>query len=267
MAVKKANSTPPKKKKSEVKNFDPQKALLQREAKAEPIKKLSRDEVIKTYTSLVQTIVANIVSAGKVPPNLHFNDLLNYGIEGLAKAWENFDTGRGVQFKVYASYRIRGEILDRIRKEWKYKNPGAYKSIYGKTDKNVAQAVLDSKKNLTATDEEDKVRELVANSAMAYLLSYEDSVNSESAPVGAVDPGEEVIDQIEFARERSVLWEAVRTLTEDEKKIIKCYYIEDKTQNDISKELGYSKSKISRMHASVLNKLRMRLQRKLGSKI
>jgi RNA polymerase sigma factor for flagellar operon FliA len=266
MAGKKVNNSPPKKKKTEAKAFDPQKAL-QREVKAEPIKKMSRDEVIKTYTPLVQTIVANIVSAGKVPPNLHFNDLLNYGIEGLAKAWENFDTGRGVQFKVYASYRVRGEILDRIRKEWKYKNPGAYKSIYGKTDKNVAQAVLDSKKNLTATDEEDKVREIVANSAMAYLLSFEDTVNSDSPPVGAGDPSDDVIEQIEFARERRVLWDAVRTLTEDEKKIIKCYYIEDKTQNDISRELGYSKSKISRMHASVLNKLKMRLQRRLDNKL
>ncbi len=263
-ASKKANLQPPRKKKIEAKTgvIDPQQALLIRLKKGKSITEKEKQDIIKSHNSLVQAIVANIVASGKVPPNLHFNDLINYGIEGLVKAWANFDIGRGIQFKVYASYRIRGEILDRIRKEWKYQNPGGYKSIYGKLEKNVAQAVTDSKKNTTESSEEEKVREVVVNSAMAYLLSYEEV--TEESPTGmANDPGEDVVNQIDFANERGLLWDAVKTLADDEKKIIKGYYIEDKTQNDISRELGYSKSKISRMHNSVLRKLRQRLNKKI----
>ena len=89
----------------------------------------SRDAVIAAYLFLVQIIAANITTGGKIPPNISFDDLVSYGIAGLVKAWENFDRKKGVKFKVYASYRIRGEILDKIRKEWKYQNPGGYKSI------------------------------------------------------------------------------------------------------------------------------------------
>lgn len=254
-------NNPPKKQKQLPKTVDLQKSMLVRmqQKKHKELTNKERQDIIEAHNSLVQAIVANIVSAGKVPPNLHFTDLVSIGIEGVIKAWENFDAGRGIQFHVYASYRIRGEILDKIRKEWKYQNPGNYKSVYGRTEKKVAQAAVDSKNSgdKEASDEES-VRDVVANSAMAYLLSY-DEITEESVYNDDVDPGEKVVNQLEFSRQRTLLWQAVRGLTDDEKQVIKGFYIEDKTQNDIAQELGYSKSKISRMHAAVLKKLKQSL--------
>jgi RNA polymerase sigma factor for flagellar operon FliA len=73
-----------------------------------------------------------------------------------------------------------------------------------------------------------------------------------------------VTSQIDFAEEKKALWDAVKTLAEDEKKIIKMFYIDDRSQKEIADELGYSKSKISRIHSQVLSKLRLRIQRKLN---
>ncbi|MDR1323662.1 MAG: sigma-70 family RNA polymerase sigma factor, partial [Candidatus Margulisbacteria bacterium] len=81
---------------------------------------------------------------------------------------------------------------------------------------------------------------------------------------GGLQLEESVTSQIDFAEEKKALWDAVKTLAEDEKKIIKMFYIDDRSQKEIADELGYSKSKISRIHSQVLSKLRLRIQRKLN---
>jgi len=257
---KKVNKKPPKKKKgtSAPKAVDMQKEMVQSLKKKSA--KGNVNEVISNHIDLIQMISANIVASGKVPPGVSFDDLVSYGTEGIIKAWDSFDAGRGIQFKVYASYRVRGEILDKIRKEWKYRNPGSYKAVQGK----VAQAAIDTKGDEKKTTKEEEVKEMVSNSAVAFLLSTDDNDNEViSRTEGMTDPANSVIDQIELSRERRVLWDEVKDLAEDEKQIITMIYIEDKTQKEIAKAMGYSKSKISRMHADVLKRLKLRLMRRL----
>jgi len=224
----------------------------------------SRDAVIAAYMFLVQIIAANITTGGKIPPNINFDDLVSYGVAGLVKAWENFDKKKKVKFKVYASYRIRGEILDKIRKEWKYQNPGGYKSI-NKIERSVTQAALDTKGATGNKENEESLRTIAANSAVAYLLSYEDSHAGEIISDHSLLMDETIIDQIDFNVEKKALWQAVKDLDNDEKQIVKLFYIDSLNQKEIAEQLGYSKSKVSRMHADVLGKLRIRLQRKLNS--
>ncbi|GBR75566.1 RNA polymerase sigma factor for flagellar operon [Candidatus Termititenax persephonae] len=225
----------------------------------------NQEEVVAAYTPLVQVIAANITASGKIPPNLSFDDLVSYGTSGLVKSWENFDKNKNVKFKVYASYRIRGEMLDKIRKEWKYQNPGGYKSIH-KVEAKVAQAAIDTKGVSKTETEEEAMKNITANSSVAYLLSFEDtrSTNGDSVADNGALLDDSVAEQIDFATEKRALWDAVKTLAEDEKKIIKLFYIDDRSQKEIADELGYSKSKISRLHAQVLNKLRTRITRRLN---
>jgi RNA polymerase sigma factor for flagellar operon FliA len=221
-----------------------------------------KDAVVSAYLSLAQIIAANVTSTGKLPPNISFDDLVSYGINGLIKAWENFDKTKNVKFKVYASYRIRGEMLDKIRKEWKYQNPGGYKSI-NRVESKVAQAALDTK-NANPGDGEAALKSIAANSSVAYLLSFEDSQSGSDVADSSLTLDETVANQIDFIEEKKALWSAVKDLDEDEKKIVKMFYIDDRSQKEIADELGYSKSKISRMHSAVLSKLKLRLQRKLN---
>ncbi|MFC1517672.1 sigma-70 family RNA polymerase sigma factor [Candidatus Margulisiibacteriota bacterium] len=222
-----------------------------------------KHDIVNAHISLVQAISANIAAGGKAPPGITFNDLVSYGVEGLIKAWDGFDKSRGVQFKVYASYRIRGEILDRIRKEWKYRNPGSYKSFQNRASDKVsemAKDVIKSKKDDKAVGE---VQNVVANSAIVYLLSM-DEMEVQSGLQGTKDPAEEVVSNMEFSSERTVLWEEIKKLTAPEKMLINMFYVEDKNQKEISEALGFSKSKVSRLHMQILNKLRGRLKRKMS---
>src|SRR3989338_3429203 len=77
---------------------------------------------VEAYIPLVHSIAAMISGKG-LPPNIDYNDLVSDGMIGLMKAWDNFDPKRGVKFETYASYRIRGEILDGL----KYYNPVPYR--------------------------------------------------------------------------------------------------------------------------------------------
>lgn len=222
-----------------------------------------KQEIIQGHISLVQAISANIAASGKAPPGITFNDLVSFGVEGLIKAWKSFDNSRGVQFKVYASYRVRGEILDRIRKEWKYRNPGSYKTFQNRASAKVSELAKNVGKEKKDDKKAGEVQSVVANSAIVYLLSMEE-IEVPSGLQGTRDPAEEVIGNMEFSRERTVLWEEIKKLTAPEKMMINMFYVEDKNQKEIAEALGFSKSKISRLHMQILNKLRSRLKRRIN---
>jgi RNA polymerase sigma factor for flagellar operon FliA len=268
MAVKRVNPNPPKKAAKTLEKKPVPVHMSARLYKTEEdlednVDFKNKNSVVTAFTPLVQIIAANITSAGKLPPNIHFDDLMSYGTSGLIKAWENFDKTKNVKFRVYASYRIRGEMLDKIRKEWKYQNPGGYKSV-SRVEAKVAQAAIDTKGTSTG-DEEENIKNIAANSSVAYLLSFEDTQSTgDSVADSGLQLEESVTSQIDFAEEKKALWDAVKTLAEDEKKIIKMFYIDDRSQKEIADALGYSKSKISRIHSQVLSKLRLRIQRKLN---
>jgi RNA polymerase sigma factor for flagellar operon FliA len=250
------------------KPVDPAKEMMAREmpdAKKNGAKDdMIRQEILQAHLPLVETIAANVSSGGKVPPSIAFKDLVSYGAEGLIKAWESFDNARGVQFKVYASYRIRGEILDKIRQEWKYRNPGSYKSFQNRASDMVSEFASNS----VVSEGQEKgssggVQDVVVNSAIVYLLSM-DEMEVASGLQGTKDPAEEVISDMEFSRERSILWEEIKNLTAPEKMLVNMFYVEDKNQKEIADALGYSKSKVSRLHMQLLTKLRTRLKRRIG---
>src|SRR3989339_1945769 len=69
---------------------------------------------IELYMPLVHSI-ASMVSGKGLPPNIEYDDLVSDGTIGLLKASDNFDPKRGVKFETYASYRVRGEILDGLK--------------------------------------------------------------------------------------------------------------------------------------------------------
>ena len=87
---------------------------------------------------VINAVSSNISSSVKLPPGVEFGDLVAWGIEGIVKARKKYDPKRGAQFKTYANFRVRGEILDNIRKEWSYRSPVGYKK-YKEAKKKVGQ--------------------------------------------------------------------------------------------------------------------------------
>lgn len=218
----------------------------------------SKAEFIKDYLSLIQTIAAQVTSHTKLPPGFTFDDLVSFGVEGLIKAWGSYDSRKGAQFKTYASYRVRGEMLDRIREEWRYRN-----FVLPKVQKKIVDFARETLEFSDTGKGGDKLSEIIANSAIVYMLSL-DSVDVSGTQKGMGDPQEEVIDEVEFSRQRTILRDAIDTLLSDEeKKIVEYFYNQEMSQKEIASFMELSRSKVNRMLSQIHNKLRQKLKTSL----
>lgn len=245
----------------EIVDFDPHSRVVEEHVSYERIPEEKQAE----YLELIKTVAAGIFSSGNLPPGLEFDDLVGYGYVGLTKAWKNYDNDKGAVFRTYATYRIRGEILDNIRKEWKSKNPNFTRRVDAE---KVKAKILDVARSTMLElggeiEDEDKILQAaLSNTAVVYLLSLENMENL-SQIVRKEDVSTEIINRFERANERIFLQEAIEELDETEQKIIKMYYYENVTQLDIANHLNISKSKVSRVHMKVLERLKRKIALKL----
>ncbi len=213
-------------------------------------------EIVEENMGLIVSIVKAITRKQTLPTGIEECDLISWGVEGLFKAHKNFKKNKSSKFSTYAFYRIRGEIFDRIREEWSYRNPNSYqenrKKIQGKLADYIEQS-LDAGEDLTPEKISTYMQNIIANSTMSFLLSLENlTVNNEPlAP-----------ESNESREYTDALQDAIKQLDADEQQLIRLFYSENLSQKDIAKQLNYSNSKVSRIHSKVLEKLRRRLNKK-----
>lgn len=224
-----------------------------------------REQLIIEYSSLVNVI------AGRMSMHLghlvEYDDLVGYGIFGLIDAIDKFELTKGVKFETYASLRIRGAILDQIRKmDWiprsvrqrQRKIDEAMKQIEMRTGKTASDEEL--AKQLGLTDEELcswQTQLKVTN--VVSLNEFEENgpepMIDSAHPVRFSQP-EEVVEEAEL---KEKLAESLELLTEKERRVIELYYYEDMTLKEISKILEVSESRISQLHTKALNKMRKKM--------
>lgn len=199
--------------------------------------------------------------------NVEYDDLVSYGIFGLIDAIDKFDLEKNVKFETYASLRIRGAILDQIRKmDWiprsvrqrQRKIDEAMKQIEMRTGKTASDEEL--AKQLGLTDEELcswQTQLKVTN--VVSLNEFEETgpepMIDSAHPVRFSQP-EEVVEEEEL---KEKLAESLELLTEKERRVIELYYYEDMTLKEISKILEVSESRISQLHTKALNKMRKKM--------
>ena len=224
-----------------------------------------REQIIIEYAPLVK-IVAGRLSM-YLGGNVEYEDLVSYGVFGLIDAIDKFDTNKDVKFETYASLRIRGSILDQIRKmDWiprsvrqrQRKIDEAMKQIEMRTGKTASDEEL--AKQLGLTDEELcswQTQLKVTN--VVSLNEFEETgpepMIDSAHPVRFSQP-EEVVEEEEL---KEKLAESLELLTEKERRVIELYYYEDMTLKEISKILEVSESRISQLHTKALNKMRKKM--------
>lgn len=219
------------------------------------------DEIIKEHMNLIKKIAGALTNKNKMPPTLTYDDLVSYGMEGLMKAYQVFDNSKGASFVTYASYRVKGEILDHIRKEWKHRNPTGYKDFYAKARQNVA-FYADDLKEIDIIEDNDPTQTVVEMSTVVYILSLENISTNKQETAFESESAECLIDEAEFIQEKAIIWDEVNNLEEIEKNFVYLFYEKGKKQNEIAEELLISNSKASRMHVEIIEKLRRRIKRR-----
>ncbi|MCQ2538399.1 MAG: FliA/WhiG family RNA polymerase sigma factor [Lachnospiraceae bacterium] len=230
-----------------------------------------REKLILSYAGLVK-IVAGKLSI-YLGYNVEYDDLVSYGTFGLIDAIDKFDYGKGVKFETYASLRIRGAILDQIRRmDWL---PRSVRQKQKQID--AAYSKLETELGRMATDEEiareleispDELDRWQAQTKASGLVSLDEymeegSESGISNVIGGQSDDYEPGAAMDREAIKQALVAALEDLTDKEKKVILLYYYEDLTLKEISNVLDVSESRISQLHTKAIQKLRI----KLGSNI
>ena len=225
----------------------------------------TREQLIIEYAQLVKLVAGRL--SMYLGHNVEYDDLVSYGIFGLIDAIDKFDLEKNVKFETYASLRIRGAILDQIRKmDWiprsvrqrQRKIDEAMKQIEMRTGKTASDEEL--AKQLGLTDEElCSWQTQLKGTNVVSLNEFEENgpepMIDSAHPVRFSQP-EEVVEEAEL---KEKLAESLELLTEKERRVIELYYYEDMTLKEISKILEVSESRISQLHTKALNKMRKKM--------
>lgn len=231
-----------------------------------------REKIILEYAPLVKTVAGRL--SMYLGYNVEYEDLVSYGIFGLIDAIDKFDTLKEVKFETYASLRIRGSILDQIRKmDW---IPRTIRQKQKRIDAIIKEIEMESGKK--ATDEEiakklgitsEEYDEWQSQMKISGLVSLNEYVEQGSDvaqdysqhTTARFESPEENIEKQELT---GVLQDALELLTEKERKVITLYYYEELTLKEISNILEVSESRISQLHTKALQKMRGKMGKYMG---
>ncbi len=230
-----------------------------------------REQIILEYAPLVKVVAGRL--SMYLGYNVEYDDLVGYGIFGLIDAIDKFDSRKEVKFETYASLRIRGAILDQIRKmDWiprtvrqrQKQIDAATKEIEAMTgrpasDEEIAKALGINENEYLEWQSQMKVTNVV--SLNEYLEMGTEISNDVAGVSRHFDAPEKVAEQEEL---KEMLVEALELLTEKERKVIVLYYYEELTLKEISELLEVSESRVSQLHTKGLQKMKMKLGKYVG---
>lgn len=222
------------------------------------------ESLVIEHEPLVKRIAYHLLS--RLPPSVQADDLIQAGSIGLIEASRNFDSGKGASFATYAGIRIRGAMLDEIRRtDW------TPRSVHRKA-REVAAAVrrIENEKGRDARDVEvaaemgiDLIQyhKILQDATRCRIFSFEDPGPLADEPFSSADkrpnqPFENLQDE-DF---KKGLAEAIKGLPERERLVMALYYDEELNLREIGDVLGVSESRVCQIHGQALIRLRARME-------
>lgn len=227
------------------------------------------DSLIRIYMPLVTYHVSRI-SVG-LPRNVNREDLMSHGMLGLYDALEKFDTKRDLKFDTYASFRIRGAIIDGLRKEdWL---PRSLREKAKKVDATIEKLEQEHGRFVQASEvarelglSEDDVVQIISESFHANLLSMDEQTNDSEREETYTAT---IVDTQTKTPEESIMFEAMKKevadviscLNEKEQLVVTLFYFEELTLTEIGQVMELSTSRISQIHSKALFRLQQALSK------
>lgn len=222
-----------------------------------------REQLIMEYVPLVKVV------AGRVNMYLgyavEYEDLVSYGIFGLIDAIDKFNYLKGNKFETYASLRIRGSILDQIRKlDWiprsvrqKQKQiETAIANIQAMTGKQATDEEISAELDIELDEYYNWQGQITSLSSLDEYLDMGNDYNGTESKHGVSSEPEAAFEKQEL---KEKLAKAFDALKDNEKKVISLYYYEELTIKEISCILELSESRISQIHTKALTKMKQTL--------
>jgi RNA polymerase sigma factor for flagellar operon FliA len=229
----------------------------------------SRDQIVINHLPLVHKVVHTINITNK---DYEHEDLVNIGVIGLMDAIDRYDSSHNVSFENYAYTRIKGAIIDEVRKHSRIPrsrmdNLNTYYKAKEELEKKLKRTPTEQEiaeyLGFTKKDQEgiyDTISQL-ANISLDEVL-YTES-DGETSLIDIVEDKEagDIIDQVLLQEKLGVLAEAVSTLPERYQQLLQLIYVEELGTKEIAYILDISKARVSQLHGKALDRLRTHLGR------
>ena len=219
-------------------------------------------QLIEEHAPLVKKIALHLM--GRLPASVQLEDLMQAGMIGLLEAAQRYSSGKGATFETYAGIRIRGAMVDEIRKgDWvprsvhrnARKIAAAIKTVEDRTGREAQDVEVAEELGM----ELDDYHASLADSNSGRLFSLDELNESGELPLQEVETSGNPLEGISSNAFRQHLAEAIEGLPEREKLVLSLYYQEELNLKEIGAVLGVSESRVSQIHSQAALRLRGRL--------
>jgi len=222
------------------------------------------DDMVEQHAPLVKRIACHLIN--RLPDSVQLEDMVQAGMIGLLEASGKYDPTQGASFETYAGIRIRGSMLDEIRK-----NDWAPRSVHRKA-RLVAQAVREIENEHGRDARDVEIAETLDMSLGEYYKILQDnsyhrvlSVDENSPSTGVAmldsvsDNAPSIIDGMQREDTQRILSEAIASLPERERLVMALYYDEELNLREIGAVMGVSESRVSQIHSQAVIRLQARI--------
>jgi RNA polymerase sigma factor for flagellar operon FliA len=218
---------------------------------------------VRNHAELVRRIAHHL--AARLPPGVDVDDLIQAGMIGLMEASRQFRGDGGASFETFASFRIRGAMIDELRRgDWTPRSvhrkvreaSEALREIEQRTGRAASSAEVASAVGLKP----DEYQQLMDDAARGQVLSLDAAVDAAGEPVLASETHQyspqQLFEQDEF---RQQLAQAIQGLPERERTVMALYYQEQMNLREIGAVLGVTESRVCQIHGQALIRVRARM--------
>ena len=213
---------------------------------------LQDDEFIRQYESFVRGIVKH--TRAQLGLECDVEDLVAFAFEGLLEARQRFDASRGVQFKSFAYYRVRGALLDGVRR-MAYLPRRAYARLKAAETLDLEGEPMVGANAASATDrvaDSDSALRAIDGILGRVAAAYCTAASASGEEREAQSPEQSAIDR----QQQTLVRAALEVLPEQERFLIRGHYLDGRNFDELAAELGLSKSWASRLHSRALGRMR-----------
>ena len=225
--------------------------------------KQTQDLLIKTHALLVKRIAYHLL--GRLPQTIQLDDLVQAGMLGLLEAASHYDETKGASFETYAGIRIRGYMLDEVRR-----NDWVPRSVY--RNSRLLSAAVRAVENREGRDAKDyevacelgislnEYHQILNDSVGAHLYGFDDlGVTDDQLKDESLGTSTEPHINVLNADNTAHLSEVIDGLPKNERMVLSLYYERDLNLKEIGEVLGVSESRVSQIHSQAMHRIKSRL--------
>ena len=222
------------------------------------------DDYAIRYAPLVKRIAHHLMA--RLPASVQLEDMLQAGMLGLIEAVGKFDASKGASFETYAGIRIRGSMIDEIRRgDWVprsvHKNARTIAAIIKDIEQSTGRDARDTEVAQKLGVEVSEYRQMLMDVSNGHMMDFDGmGVSEDFFSKGLSESSLTPLERIQKEDFRNSLASAIATLPEREKLVLALYYDEELNLKEIGEVMGVSESRISKINSQAMLRLQSRLK-------